>query len=606
MKNIKNILLAVLILVASVGPVVRAEEPPEPIVVHLTLRSGETVFFTGEVALPTGTTELSGHTLDSSSVLAVLNDADVTDDSWAVSDLQYFDSFGSFLLNCINSEAVGNDCYDWHYAVDGVTPSEGVDQKILSGGESVYFFFSPQNRITLSSGAITTADSLTATAEKYNYEDNTWEVEDSVTLGVTQPDPLNEFNPPIEIMTSEVNSSGQVVFTSIPAGSYNVGIRDDYGYYFPTSPLSVTSAPVSSGGGSSSGSRSLASRKIAIPTVLGVQTKISFDLEKGLAFLTSQQKENGSFEQEIYTDWGAVAVASIPNQDIIPVLKLVKYLSGNKSEGQLLTDYERHAMALMALGLNPYNTNGENYIAKIVSSFDGNQFGDVDEDNDDIFALIVLLNAGYDTKDTMANQSLKFILNRQKENGSWDESVDMTGAAMVALVAWQDDEQVKNALTKALDFLKKVQKDNGGWNDSASSTAWAIGGLNALLEKPESFIKEGNTPLDYLATLQDTDGGVKNESLQNKIWETAYVVSALSGKTWNQILQKFEKSSATTEVSPVKVVKKEKPKDVAIVSEPQELAPSVVSDATEENKIEGKSAPQKSWFSILWDTVFGF
>ena len=42
----------------------------------------------------------------------------------------------------------------------------------------------------------------------------------------------------------------------------------------------------------------------------------------------------------------------------------------------------------------------------------------------------------------------------------------------------------------------------------------------------------GNTPLDYLATIQDTDGGVKDSNMQNKIWETAYVTSALSGKTW--------------------------------------------------------------------------
>ena len=47
-------------------------------------------------------------------------------------------------------------------------------------------------------------------------------------------------------------------------------------------------------------------------------------------------------------------------------------------------------MALMSLGLDPYNTNGENYINKIISGFDRKQFGDASVDNDDIFALITL------------------------------------------------------------------------------------------------------------------------------------------------------------------------------------------------------------------------
>ena len=47
--------------------------------------------------------------------------------------------------------------------------------------------------------------------------------------------------------------------------------------------------------------------------------------------------------------------------------KIIKYFLENKFSGTLVTDYERHAMALMALGLNPYNTNNENYIKKITA-----------------------------------------------------------------------------------------------------------------------------------------------------------------------------------------------------------------------------------------------
>ena len=55
-----------------------------------------------------------------------------------------------------------------------------------------------------------------------------------------------------------------------------------------------------------------------------------------------------------------------------------------------------------------------------------------------------------------------------------------------------------------------------------------------------------NSPIDYLTTVQDTDGGIKDTDLNTKIWETAYVASALSGKTWNQIMQTFPKESLPT------------------------------------------------------------
>ena len=62
----------------------------------------------------------------------------------------------------------------------------------------------------------------------------------------------------------------------------------------------------------------------------------------------------------MYTDWVAIALAISNNQE--QTIKLIKHLVQSNAEGTLVTDYERRAIALMALGLNPYNTNGENYI----------------------------------------------------------------------------------------------------------------------------------------------------------------------------------------------------------------------------------------------------
>jgi hypothetical protein len=343
---------------------------------------------------------------------------------------------------------------------------------------------------------------------------------------------------------------------------------------------------------SSSGSRSVTREE-----------KKVFDLKKAFEFIISQQKENGSFGEDIYTDWVALSVATTPDYKT-ETIKLIKHLGELKISGTLLTDFERHAMALMALGLSPYNTNGENYIEKIIASFDGKQFGNSDETNDDIFALIVLQNAGYNMEDKIISDDISFILNAQEKDGSWNKSVDMTGASIEALSAFSTTPGVKESLEKAKNFLKENQKENGSWNDNASSTAWALQGILGMGEKIEDWKNGGNAPLDYLATLQDTDGGVKGENLQNKIWETTYVISSLSGKSWNQIMQKFEKPTisvmADIEKNPAQK------QEIKKISKKSTLPASVITAVTQSPATTQtqKETPKKSWFMRLMSTIF--
>lgn len=356
---------------------------------------------------------------------------------------------------------------------------------------------------------------------------------------------------------------------------------------------------------------------IATPTTPPATTlppvKASFDSTKALNFLASQQKNDGSFGEDLYTDWSAIALASNSSyQD--QKTKLAAYLSENKLAGNLLTDYERRAMALMALGFNPYDTNGENYINDIVKNFDGKQFGDPNEDNDDVFALIVLQNAGYTQGDSIINTDINFILSKQGTDGSWDNSVDMTGATMEALSSFRQNEQVENALTKAENYLKQNQKDDGSWNENASSTAWAIEGILAQNEKPENWSSSNgkNTPLDYLATIQDTDGGlpaqagVNDSDLNTKIWETEYAVSALSGKTWNQIMQSFGKENLPAPVvNPPAPTPKAESTNIVSVKKIEKLVTK--NTATVLNAIPlptPTSISRQNWFMRLLEKIF--
>ena len=448
MKKVIKILLVITILFLS-SSVFAAS-------VSLTIRDGDTFI------LPTSTFQIQ----PGDTVLTVLNTADQVDSTWSISNLQHY-SFGDY-IKCITSPS-GEACDNWQYTVNNSYPFDSINQKVLSDRDVVYLYFGPQNKIILSSNNITTNNTLTVTAQKYDYQNNAWITKTGVTLGLTQPNPDPNSWSPIEVQTSAVDGNGQVVFSSIPVGSYNVGIKEDG--YFPTEALTVTNPPVSHGG--SGGALAAAISAPTIPNLSPTPVPVikkEFDIKKALKFITSQQKENGSFGEDLYTDWAAVALAERTDFQIERE-KLIKYFKELKTNDYQLTDYQRHAMGLMSLGLNPYNTNGENYIKKIIDSFDGKQFGNIKEENDDIFALIVLQNAGYTKDENIIKDTVTFILSKQKENGSWDENAVMTVAGIQALASFNQDEKVKNTLTKAREFLKQNQKDDGGWGN-VSSTAW--------------------------------------------------------------------------------------------------------------------------------------
>lgn len=596
MKKVIKILLVITILFLS-SSVFAAS-------VSLTIRDGDTFI------LPTSTFQIQ----PGDTVLTVLNTADQVDSTWSISNLQHY-SFGDY-IKCITSPS-GEACDNWQYTVNNSYPFDSINQKVLSDRDVVYLYFGPQNKIILSSNNITTNNTLTVTAQKYDYQNNAWITKTGVTLGLTQPNPDPNSWSPIEVQTSAVDGNGQVVFSSIPVGSYNVGIKEDG--YFPTEALTVTNPPVSHGG--SGGALAAAISAPTIPNLSPTPVPVikkEFDIKKALKFITSQQKENGSFGEDLYTDWSAVALAERTDFQIERE-KLIKYFKELKTNDYQLTDYQRHAMGLMSLGLNPYNTNGENYIKKIIDSFDGKQFGNIKEENDDIFALIVLQNAGYTKDENIIKDTVTFILSKQKENGSWDENADMTGAGIQALASFNQDEKVKNTLTKAREFLKQNQKDDGGWGN-VSSTAWVIGGIFALSEKPEDWIKNDNTPLDYLGVNQDTDGEMKNlptgqagDNIKSKLWETAYAASALSGKTWNQIMQKFEKPQPTPlnqnkeTLAPQKIEEKLQKQNITRKLNLKKTSVATVIKAISEQKTTEAPQPiKKSWFRNLLEKILNF
>ncbi len=282
--------------------------------------------------------------------------------------------------------------------------------------------------------------------------------------------------------------------------------------------------PPSGGGGSSGG----------IPNS-------QLNVASALAYLASEQSEDGSFGSSLLSDWTAIAFAAADPGDA--KVKLTEYMRTATTTFFNVTDYERHAMALLALGIDPYSGTSVDYITPIVNAFDGKQIGDASLDNDDIFALFPLLHAGYNTNDTLIQKTVAFILSRQGQNGSWDGSADMTAAAIQSLVQVRMLPDVSLALIRAEGYLR-------GERPSANSfsTSWVRQAISALSWTPSGWTPNSFTEEDYLAELQQSDGGVEPESsgTQTRVWATAYAIPSALGKSWPLLLQSFPKSAATT------------------------------------------------------------
>lgn len=279
----------------------------------------------------------------------------------------------------------------------------------------------------------------------------------------------------------------------------------------------------------------------------GVIVRDTFSKNKALDFIYSKQEEDGSFGDSLYTDWITIGIAkeSDNNDSTIkdsPKNKLKSYLENEKFEGVSVTDYERHAMALMSLGINPYDGTSINYIENILKSFDGKQLGDKDLINDDIFGLIVLQNAGYSKDDKIISELISHIISKQGLNGSWGGSVDMTSASIMALYDFKDikeHEEVNNSIRKGFKYLKSNEIIKGNKNFGNSfTTSWAMQAFN--LE--DCYSDEIERGLKFLTRKQENESGyIREGQEESMLWATAYSVPAVSGLSWNDILDNFPK-----------------------------------------------------------------
>lgn len=257
-------------------------------------------------------------------------------------------------------------------------------------------------------------------------------------------------------------------------------------------------------------------------------------VEKAVDFLSNEFFDQKSFGGDLYMDWVAIGISKIEYAKDL-AKQISKIIKNNSFVPSSVLDSERHAMALMSLGISPYDGTSVNYIENIVLAFDGFQIGNKDEVNDDIFGLLVLSRAGYNADDEIIKKTIDFIISKQKDNGSFG-SVDMTSAAIMSLYKFKKISLVDISLSKAADYIIENQETNGGFGN-IYSTSWAVQALSSFDYYGNFTIKA----IDYIKSLQDVDGSFSADDSNSKIWSTAYSIPAIYELSWRDIIDKFPK-----------------------------------------------------------------
>lgn len=288
--------------------------------------------------------------------------------------------------------------------------------------------------------------------------------------------------------------------------------------------------------------------------------------DNGLAFLQTKQDSAGKISgYGGESQWAAIAfaasgvdVATVKN----PSVSLKDYLLSDKpASGSAATEWERRILAIVAIGDDPSNFSGVNYVQNLESLSNNNQIGDTTLLNDDIFGLLALTASGSLTGQTTKQSELTFIIQHQGSDHGFSWTTDTscawcgsdsndTAAALQALQAAKDnsltDPNLDSAIESAKAYLLSLQKSDGGFGYDAysdsdgSSTAWALMALNSLGLKDSPEAQQARA---WLIANQETDGGFHWMSgYSSDTYTTSHAVIALQGKSW--LLQTFGSAPA--------------------------------------------------------------
>ncbi len=498
----------------TVTPIVPVATP-SPISINLEIDSATTTLFAGPVtvtacsATPSGAPTVNGYcAVNQSGVNVVWNT-----------------SYGDPFLDTING--AGNDYMNnmyWGWFSDLDYGQTALNQHLLTRDEKLLITLRNPLKITIGTTSPVAGATTTVSVFEFGF--------DSSYAPLWSPAASSTVTAGDQILTT--GSDGTAVLTVATSSPFTISATLDG---FLPATLTVTPGTTNTpSDNTNNGSGGSGNTTVSAPNVASA-----------FGYLVSQQQNDGSINTPEKSDWAALAFA-LGDAPAGARSKLASFLQTSRPSLDIATDYERHAMALMALGINPYSSAGVDYIAPIISKFDGTQIGFADRDSDDIFGLLTLSQAGYSSSDTIIQKSVASLVHGQHSDGSWIGGIDMTAAGIQALSPYTSLPGVSAAITKAEDLLRANQQTDGGFGNS-DSTSWVLGAIAARGESVSSWSVNGKTPLDSLSALQQTDGGVRpmDTDTGTRVWSTEFALPAFEGRSWASLMQSFPKSTSSND-----------------------------------------------------------
>jgi hypothetical protein len=295
-------------------------------------------------------------------------------------------------------------------------------------------------------------------------------------------------------------------------------------------------------------------------------------LDRMVRFLQESQRPSGGFASpgkkpsQGISAWVALALAAAgvnPQDQATCGVDAFAFLQGHFDEGlgeelawpqTATTAFERELLVVDAAGTDPHDFAGTDLVAEILDrKLPNGSFpyvpGGRGEVNDTVFAMLALSPIDEPAAAEAVQRGADWLLTQQNEDGGWSwevkgepSEVDLTGAAVQALNAAKREST--EARAKAFEYLRAAQKPDGGFAEfpeseaesNVASTAWAVQGLWAAGENPETWLtgsgEASEEPLDYMESMQQPDGHArwKKSVDMNGIWMTAYVAPAFAGQ----------------------------------------------------------------------------
>lgn len=289
-------------------------------------------------------------------------------------------------------------------------------------------------------------------------------------------------------------------------------------------------------------------------------------------FLHARQRSDGAVDDVWLSSWTAIALAAAGEDGHAFRAggdSLAGYLAAHDAgygNGVPSQEAARAVVAAVALGDDPRTFAGRDHVARLLSHFDGAQFGSPAALNDDVWAVFALRAAGFPADDARIQAAATTILAAQKPGGGWGlgaasfPEADMTAWALDALaLAGRTVEPVDAAaVERGVAYLATLRGEGGAiaqcteagcGGPNAESTAAALAALRALgIEGDPRF----SGLSDALVAFRRDDGAFyRFPSAGSWTFATPQSIVALAGASGYPPARRFDPSASLVPTAPV-------------------------------------------------------